>query len=142
GDEKMMRHYGDAAPAILTIYGPELESFDARYVDMSSYLNEGSQAKLQLVLRDTNFNLSTGTYDEVSIKSEDRAQVTLRSAAITSLNIVSEGGWVDAAVVRNLSVIHPDACASEDMYDEGLNAAVSLQAVTSGRLNHNGTERD
>lgn len=135
--EGQTRWYWTNSQPWLKIYGPALETVTVKNNTLH-YYNESVQDALTINGDSGQFTLA-GSYKAVRVENKETATVTLSNATIESLAVQLKGGYVDAGVVRTLTVQAPEACpAREPMSDL---ARVHVQAVSSGTLTFNGTER-
>lgn len=128
-----------SAQPVLKIYGPALDVFEARDIPKTAYYNEQPQDKLSVVIKGASFELSGTNYKEVSVTAGEASSVNLNHAAVESViaNTKSEGAYVEAGVIRSLTITQPDICPRSS---PGSNV-VYVQAVSSGKFTYNGTDR-
>ncbi len=120
---------------LMTIYGPSLDSITSSAVGWSiSYENKEVQKTISLIGDDHSSLSLTGTYSNVNATSKDGASLSLSQATIDDLLVNFQAGYVDAGVVRRLSVLQPNSCPADS-----LDNIVSVQAVSSQKLTYNGT---
>ena len=127
------------AVTVLRIYGPALDTFEAKENIQTSYYNKDHQEKLEVSLYSTGFELM-GAYDSVTVTQRESGVASLTAAAIGDLRIEGEGSLIEAGVVRTLSVTQADVCPATA--DDTSVAMVRVQAVSSGKLTYNGVEQD
>ena len=133
----IMRGYSNI---ILTIYGPEIETINVDNYVMN-YYNANLQNQLSVNIQNGMFTLA-GQYSNLNLVTKNGSQAYLKNAAIESLKVELDGGRVQAAVVQNLSVVQPTACAVSEMSeDSSAEAELSILAVSSGIINFNGQDR-
>lgn len=125
------------APSVLRIYGPELKSINVKDGDVL-YDNEKDQDSLTIFGETGSFRLS-GSYKNIQITSEDAANINLGGATIENLDATVSGGYVDAGVVRTLTVTQPDICTAYGARNN--RNRLEVQAVSSGTLTYNGAEK-
>ena len=124
----------------MTIYGPEIETINVDNYVMN-YYNANLQNQLSVNIQNGMFTLA-GQYSNLNLVTKNGSQAYLKNAAIESLKVELDGGRVQAAVVQNLSVVQPTACAVSEMSeDSSAEAELSILAVSSGIINFNGQDR-
>lgn len=124
---------------ILRIYGPALDTFEAKENIQTSYHNKDHQGRLEVSLHSTGFELM-GTYDSVTVMQRKSGVANLTAAAIGNLRTEGEGSLIEAGVVRTLNVTQADVCPARADYETGV-ATVRVQAISSGKLTYNGVEQ-
>lgn len=121
---------------ILRVYGPALTTIDAKNA-MVNYTASTQQESLVITTRLAQVAIS-GAYKTVEARTSDSSTITLDDASIDSLRAFIDGGRIQAGVVRDLQVTHPESCPAH--YESDSRNMISLRAVTSDVMLRNGTE--
>jgi hypothetical protein len=122
----------------LTIYGPALDSFDAR-VGQVSYTNNSPQKNFTVTSSEAaGFGLY-GSYENVSAKG---ASVELSGSSIVSLTAETDkSGDIRAGTVRNLTIIQDDVCPDNGgAYSYDGRPRLVVRSVVTNTMNYNGAD--
>lgn len=122
----------------LKIYGPALSKIT---VLSGNVEYQSAQPQEELAIDAKRGGLSiTGAYKTV-VANVDSADLRIADASIENLNLTLTSGQVAAGVVRTLTVTQPDVCPAQSSHASS-QSSLTVQAVSSGKINYNGTERD
>lgn len=126
---------------VVRVYGPALDEL-AVHGGGVKYTTSTDQDTLSLVATGGgSLSVEEGRFEAIHARTEAGSRIDLDHASIRTLNVVTDGGSVEAGVVRSLSVSQPDACpASSDGYRSSENM-VEIEGVSSGEVNYNGSVR-
>ena len=131
-----MHPYEYQESAVLKVYGPALEHVKVHNGINLSYQSE-TQRQITILAKEGSVTL-WGVYDTVAATTEGGASVDAEEATINQLTIDNKSGVVTAGVVRDLSVVQPDACPAVYRSQYNNIATVRVQAISSGALQYNG----
>ena len=123
----------------LTIYGPALSTLNLGANTNIHYYNKDSQRSLAVYLHAATFELDGGgMYEAVEVSTMGESTVSLQEAAIRHLAVDNQSGYIEAGVVKDLTVTQPDACSSSTGSNQNY---VHAQGVSSKEMVYNGKKR-
>lgn len=129
--------YQYASPT-LKIYGPTLDVLE---VDGGSvtYSSPEDQNILAIVANANSYVTTFGAYKTIQATSETASTINVSASSVEELMATTAvDGRIVAGTVRILIATQPDVCPSDIADDR---TRIVVQAVTSGGITHNNTER-
>lgn len=134
---KRVFEYGYIQPE-LVIYGPALESIN---VTQGHLQYTGLEQKTHDTLRVSSLGTTSvvvfGSYETLAVQGAGSVDVSMSS--VRNLSVDMQGGMasVQAGVVYNLSVMHPDVCPIQSA-DGDQRPTVAVRGIASGEMTYNG----
>lgn len=119
----------------ISVYGPQLEKIMTTN-GYTSY-NSGSQEHLAVeIYNDSSLRLIGSRIDTLSVKTDERGQLSADEAAIASVQASIYGqSSIDLGNIKSLNVTNPDVCASDQT------AQLRVKNSIASTYTHNGIEQ-
>ena len=147
GDQATLKYNGSKDSMIvrngqdvtLRIYGPALDTLQTTSDSYDITYKGKKQDSLTVNAQDGQIKLE-GEYQAMQIEARGAADVDAEWATVSMLSVKqSDNSDVQAGVVKELTVEHPEACSASEW--DGNSADLEVSAVTNSVMTYNGAER-